>query len=160
MKHILIAFLLMGFTSQAYTQIYKWRDKNGELHFSDKKPADSGGVKTVKPDISKMSSGESQHTSSLVERANRLPERHAYAPKRIKKKSKKSKNAYDPGFRHKTGFDNKSQLKKAKKRCKKNRFSDCSTNRLITKRKNSEWQMSPKAQNRNFRRNVKYNNMP
>ena len=34
----LILFVLLGFQQKAYSEIYKWTDENGQVHYTNKKP--------------------------------------------------------------------------------------------------------------------------
>lgn len=54
-----ILLLLIIFSSPAYSQVYKWKDKDGNIHFSDTPPP-AGAGKEIKMRESRESPGEQE----------------------------------------------------------------------------------------------------
>ena len=143
MKYILVFIFLALFQTQSIAQIYQWKDDNGKLHFSDKRPITNNAIKNVRANTSKMVSGVSDKSSSIVDRANNIQSRKSNKPSvasNFKKKKIKHKGSiYKPGFRESTGFDNADNMDKARDKCKGRRSTDCSTRTLINKKKGDNW---------------------
>lgn len=80
LKLLFIFFTVMTFSSQMYAEIYQWTDKEGNLHFSDKKPEDINSneidesalnerinsVKTVKFELISYSPLKQNNNSAVV----------------------------------------------------------------------------------------------
>ncbi|MDH5387841.1 MAG: DUF4124 domain-containing protein [Gammaproteobacteria bacterium] len=154
MRYALILLLSFMFQSQLLAEVYQWKDKNGKLQFSDKRPADNDLVIDVPMGKLNTIPGDSRYSGSLIDRAKsirKMPARKKSKPfiasvNKTKKRTAKKSSAYKPGFRGATGFDNEAKLDKARDRCLKNRGSDCSTKTLVNKQKGENWARSDEGQ--------------
>ena len=146
MKYKYIMFLLIVLPSLAQAELYQWRDSEGTLHFSDKRPEFVSGVNTIETAEPKTVPIKSLSKNSLVERAKNLPKRQLPSVKTQQPKRHKSQitiikddietnavssSGVNVDFKKVTGFDNPDQLDIARIKCNSIENSDCRTKTLM-----------------------------
>ncbi|MDH5612735.1 MAG: DUF4124 domain-containing protein [Gammaproteobacteria bacterium] len=154
MRYTLILLLSFMYQTQLLAEVYQWRDDNGMLHFSDKRPANEDLVIDVPIVELNTIPGDPKYSGSLIDRAKNIPNAPVQNKQKpfigsITKKKKhitKTSSAYKPGFRGVTGFDNEEKLDKSRENCIKNRGADCSTKTLVNKQKAANWARSDEGQ--------------
>ena len=154
MKYKFFVALLVTLPSLAMAELYQWRDGDGALHISDKRPAFVTNVNVIKMAEPRTVPLKSLSKNSLIQRANNLPKRQppVINPKPRRHKSQitiikdeeetkphvVSNNMIDNAgsninvdFKKVTGFDNPDQLDIARIKCNSIQNSDCRTKTLM-----------------------------
>ncbi len=136
MKYKLIILVFMVLPVHVMADFYQWRDDDGVLQFSDKRPDTTHKVKKIKKSEPPMVSGASLYAKTLANKESKKqvvkksPRQVAIIKDRHRKKVTDD-HSIDPDFKRATGFNNANQLDVARENCKRQRQVDCSTNALI-----------------------------
>ncbi len=137
MKYKLIVLIFMVLPAHVMADFYQWKDDDGVLQFSDKRPETTHKVTRIKKSEPPTVPSALLYSKTLTKKEKKpaVVKHHKRQVAIIKDKHQKKvtdDHSIDPDFKRVTGFNNANQLDVARDNCKRERYSDCSTSALIS----------------------------